>query len=234
MKSNKKEIIDTRPQSVLFEKPRAISRSSSTKHESKLHRPGELPGYLKKTNKETTVKIENGNHETKTVEAGDFSEKLSDKLILESKINELKLEMKNLLEENKILKENISNGILKEKEFNERSKIIKTLESQLAGSCKDYNLLNLATKKIAEDFGKEQALNKKLTEKCKNYEEENQTSKAYSEVAKKLSDKKLFKEQQKLLDSLSSTEVRCKELESNERNFNNNLKTKVTIKYRIL
>lgn len=195
--NNKQELIDTRPQSVVVENPRSISRSS-TKHDLlpvknlKLHKPGALPGYLKKTDKEATKKIETVKNETKgfekSVETGDFSEKVSVEMDLQSKINELKIEQKTLSEENKILKQNISNG--KEKELNER-KLVETLEGRLADFKKDNKLLNLTMTKITENYSKEQELNRKLKEKFKNYEEENKTSQAYSEVAKKISDKKV-------------------------------------------
>lgn len=129
MKQNKKELIDTRPQSVVVEKVRSISRSS-TKHDLlpgknlKLHKPGALPGYLKKSDKETTQKIEIGKNETKefekSVETGDFSQKISNEIDLLSIINELKTDRKKLLEEN---------TILKEKEFNESKELEKNSNS---------------------------------------------------------------------------------------------------------
>lgn len=179
LKHNKNELIDTRPQSVVVEKTKTISRSL-TKHDLKLHKPGTIPQYLKANFKNKTQKIETNGFE-KSVETGDFSEKVSDEIDLQSKINELTTKMEKLLEENKILIEKL----------NERSKLIENCECQIVDLKNKNNLLNVTINKMNENIVKKQDSNKKLKEKCKNFEEECKTSQEYLEAATKMSDKKV-------------------------------------------
>lgn len=164
MKPNKKELIDTRPQSVAnkqFNKPRT------------------LPAFKEKPS-EKAKPIETKGIE-KSVETGDCPEKAPVEIDLQSKINELTIKMEIILKENIIFKE----------KSDERSKFIEKMEHQIEDFKKDNNLLNLALKKLKENYCKEQDSNKKLTEKCKNYEHECTMNQEYLEAAKKMSDKKV-------------------------------------------
>lgn len=223
-----KELIDTRPQSVLLGKSRSISRST-TKHEflvgkeskieSKIHKPGFIPRYISavKNERETHKKTEAKGFEKCNQTEGD-SEKVSnfekDLLLSEQRFNELKIELEKLSEENKTLKEN-------------KKYCIQDLEAQIAEIKKENNRNSSAMKKLAESLTKEQNSNMKLREKLKSYEVEDATKIVYLDAAKKMSDKKLNKEQQKLMDSLSSLQERCKELENRELTLKNDLDTKV-------